>query len=83
MLQHSQWNTWRTGLEAYNFIKKRLQLQHKYFPVNIAKFLRITCFEEDLRRLRDEVLVFQDFVVKSFSENGLISNCTKFKLHKK
>ena len=27
------------GLQAYNFIKKRLQ--HRCFAVNIAKFLRI------------------------------------------
>ena len=27
-----------TGLQAYNFTKKRLQ--HTYFPVNIAKLLR-------------------------------------------
>ena len=26
------------GLEAYNFIRKRLQ--HRYFPVNIATFFR-------------------------------------------
>ena len=26
------------GIKAYSFIKKRLQ--HRYFPVNIAKFLR-------------------------------------------
>ena len=26
------------GLQASNFIKKRLQ--HRYFPVNIVKFLR-------------------------------------------
>ena len=35
-----------TGPEACNFIKKRLQ--HLWFPVNIAKFLRIY-FEEHLR----------------------------------
>ena len=30
------------GLKAYNFIKKRLQ--HSYFPVNTAKFLRTGFF---------------------------------------
>ena len=31
----------------YNFIKKRLQ--HRCFPVNIAKFLKTPYFEEHLR----------------------------------
>ena len=34
------------GLQSYSLIKKRLQ--HKCFPVNIAKFLRIAIFMEDL-----------------------------------
>ena len=36
------------GLEAYNFIKKRLQ--HRCFPANVAKFLRAV-FAEQLRWL--------------------------------
>ena len=32
--------------EAYNFILKRLQ--HRYFPVNVAKFLRTPFFTEHL-----------------------------------
>ena len=35
-----------TGLKARNFIKKRLQ--HRCFPLNIAKFLRSACFIEHL-----------------------------------
>ena len=34
------------GLKTCIFIKKRLQ--HKYFPVNIAKFLRTAFFIENL-----------------------------------
>ena len=34
------------GLSAFNFIKKRLQ--HRSFPVKIAKFLRTSFFTEDL-----------------------------------
>ena len=33
--------------QAYNFIKKRLQ--HKCFPVNLAKFLRTPIFAKHLR----------------------------------
>ena len=35
------------GLKASKFIKKRLQ--HRFFPVNIAKFWRTACFIEYLR----------------------------------
>ena len=38
-----------TGLKAGNFIRKRLQ--HKCFPVSIAKFLRTAFFAEQLRWL--------------------------------
>ena len=38
-----------TGLKTCNFIKKRLQ--HRCFPVNIAKFLRAASFIEHLLRL--------------------------------
>ena len=34
------------GLQRYNFIKKKLQ--HRIFPVNIAKFLRTVLFIEHL-----------------------------------
>ena len=37
------------GLQACNFIKKRLQ--QRCFPVNIAKFLRTASFIEHLRLL--------------------------------
>ena len=38
-----------TALKARNFIKKKLQ--HRCFPVNIAKFLRTTFFTEHLKWL--------------------------------
>ena len=38
-----------TGLQACNFIKKRLQ--HRCFSVNIAKFLRTSFFTDHLWRL--------------------------------
>ena len=36
-------------LQAFSFIKKRLQ--HKYFPVKFAKFLRIPIFKNICERL--------------------------------
>ena len=42
-----------TGLKACNFIKKRLQ--HKFFPVKLAKFLRTPFFTEHVRRLVLEI----------------------------
>ena len=38
-----------TGLQVYNFIKKRLQ--HRCFPVNIAKFLRTPILKNICERL--------------------------------
>ena len=37
------------GLQSWNFIKKRFQ--HRFFPVNIAKFLRTPIFENICKRL--------------------------------
>ena len=37
------------GIQASNFIKKRLQ--HKFFPVKIAKFLKTASFIKHLRWL--------------------------------
>ena len=42
------------SLEAWNVIKKRLQ--HRCFPVNIAKFLRTVFFIEYLRWLLLKIL---------------------------
>ena len=36
--KHQCWSLFSINLQAYNFIKKRLQ--HRCFPVNITKFLR-------------------------------------------
>ena len=36
--KHQCWSLFSINLQACNFIKNRLQ--HKYFPVNITKFLR-------------------------------------------
>ena len=49
------------SFETCNFIKGRLQ--HKYFPVNIAKFLRTASPAEHLRRLAVSVQ-FRLFLAK-------------------
>ena len=41
------------GLKAFNFIKKRLQ--HRCFPVKIAKFLEIPFFTEHIKWLLLEI----------------------------
>ena len=44
--KHLRWSLFlnkNAGLQSWNFIKKRLQ--HRFFPVNIAKFLRAPVLE--------------------------------------
>ena len=66
------------GLQCCNFIKKRLQ--HRCFPVNIAKFLRTAILnnicERQLLYLTDfsEQLVFREAISQSSLSNIFISN---------
>ena len=55
------------GLEACNFIKKRLQ--DRCFPVNTAKFSRTHFFTEHLRWL---------FLSSMFYKKGVLKNCAEF-----
>ena len=52
------------GLKAWNFIKKRLQ--HLYFPVKFAKFLRTLFFKEHLLwlllQMEGHFIVFPFFI---------------------
>ena len=41
------------SLKTLNFVRKRLQ--HRYFPVNITKCLKIIYFEEHLRTTASEM----------------------------
>ena len=60
------------GLKVCNFIEKRLQ--HRFFPVKFAKFLRTPFFIEHLRWLLLPVGTCLEFqVFKGFSWNFLIS----------
>ena len=61
-----------SGLQACNFIKKRLQ--HRCFLVNIANFLRTVFFVENLRWL---LLVLCIFNLRVFL-NPLSANPTKW-----
>ena len=49
-----------TGLQAGNFIKKRLQ--HECFPARFAKFLRAPFFTEHLRWQAASEVFCNDFV---------------------
>ena len=50
-----------TGLQSWNFIKKRLQ--RRFFPVNIAKFLRTTVLKNICERL------FERFATTNITSN--------------
>ena len=47
--KHLCWRLFLIKLQTCNFIKKRLQ--HRYFPVNIAKFLRTSTLKNICERL--------------------------------
>ena len=50
--KHLRWNPYlnkNAGLQSWNFIKK--SLQHRLFPVNIAKFLRTPILQNIFERL--------------------------------
>ena len=47
--KHLCWSPFLIKLQAWNFIKKRLQ--HRCFPAKFAKFLRTAFFKENLRWL--------------------------------
>ena len=47
------------GIQACNSVKKKLQ--HRCFPVNIAKFLRTAFFTEQLRWLLLQIFFFKSF----------------------
>ena len=54
--KHLRWSLFlnkNVGLQSWNFIKKRLQ--HRFFPVNIAKFLRKPVLENICERLSERL----------------------------
>ena len=52
------------GLQAWNFIKKRLR--HRCFPVNIAKFLRTPILRNIYERLLLEIFIINPFHATGF-----------------
>ena len=62
------------GWKAYNFIKKRLQ--HRCFPVNIAKIFKNTYLEKHLQMtafVNSRSAIFQESLVLPFKLNALTS----------
>ena len=51
------------GLQSWNFIKKRLQ--HRFFPVNIAKFLRTPVLENICERLFERFSTWASNITRS------------------
>ena len=64
-----------TELQASNFIEKGLQ--HRCFPVNIAKFLRAPILENICERL---ILTKAIFFVRIFERDILTLECRNTKL---
>ena len=52
-----------TGLQSWNFIKK--WLQHKWFPANIAKFLRTTALKNICERLFEHFATWANNITSS------------------
>ena len=66
------------GPQNSNFIKKRLQ--HRFFPVKFAKFLRTSCFTDHLQRLLLTVSGFQPATLlkKKLQQRCFSVNFAKF-----
>ena len=71
--KHLCWSLFSVKLKAFNFIKKKLQ--HNYFPVNFAKFLRATFLHNTLGDCSC-LLELQSFIgkIKCFIQDISIKN---------
>ena len=71
--KHLCWSLFLVKLKAFNFIKKKLQ--HKYLPVNFAKFLRTTFLHNALGDCSC-LLELQSFIgkIKYFTQDISIKN---------
>ena len=61
------------GLKVCNFINKILQ--HRCFPMNIAKFLRTPI----LKNISERLILVRDFLLSKYSNICLVSYCRKRK----
>ena len=65
------------GLQSWNFIKKRLQ--HRFFPVNIAKFLRTPVLENICERLFERFPTWASNITRNMGIEEDIFSKTKTK----
>ena len=64
------------GLQSWNFIKKRLQ--HRCFPVNIAKFLRTFVLKSACERLFEHFPTWANNIISNIGiEEDIFSNSQK------
>ena len=64
------------GLQSWNFIKKRLQ--HRFFPVNIAKFLRTPVLENICERLFERFPTWASNITRNMGiEENIFSKTIK------
>ena len=64
------------GLQSWNFIKKRLQ--HRCFPVNVAKFLRTSVLKSTCERLFEHFPTWANNIISNIGiEEDIFSNSQK------
>ena len=80
--KHLRWSLFlnkNVGLQSWNFIKKRL-LQHRFFPLNIAKFLRTPVLENICERLFERFPTWASNITRNMEIEQDIFSKTKKKL---
>ena len=78
--KHLRWSLFlnkNAGLQSWNFIKKRLQ--HRFFPVNIAKFLRTPVLENICERLFERFPTWASNITRNMGIEEDIFSKTKTK----
>ena len=82
--KHLRWGLFlnkNAGLQSWNFTKKRLQ--HRYFPMNIAKFLRTPVLENICKRLFERFRTWASNITSSMGIEQDIFWKTKKENHSK
>ena len=82
--KHLRWSLFlnkNVGLQSWNFIKKRLQ--HRFFPVNIAKFLRTPVLENICERLFERFPTWASNITRNMGIEEDIFSKTNKKKHSK
>ena len=80
--KHLRWSLFlnkNVGLQSWNSIKKRLQ--HRFFPVNIAKFLRTPVLENICERLFERFPTWASNITRNMGiEEDIFSKQTNKKI---